>query len=298
VTIVVADTLVAPVSTLDPAPSELETITWIDADGAALPLFDIRGIKGRMMPPIALSTFTVPLQAGTALRQIRHDARQVVVPILLERSSKIEFRVAIRTYALAFDPTRGVGILRVVAVDGAQRDLACRYVDGFGLEENWPAAALASLLFRADDPYWYDTIETQIDYTTASGSSFFPIFPLRLAASEVFTDAVILNDGHVATFPVWELSGPGAALVLRNFTTGKLLNLDVSFDAGETVTIDTRPGHSAVVDGGGNNLFPDLSDESSLWPLVRGSNVVRAEMAGASPASRISVRFKRRWLAP
>lgn len=272
----------------------LETLTWFDPDGTSVDLFDTRGINGRMMPPIRYTEDVVPGQPGARLREVQIAPRQVVVPILVDEASTPAYRAALRTMADLLDPTKGEGVLRAVDQEAAVRELHCFYIDGFGIEENYPVHARPSLLFRACDPFWYDAADTQVDYVVGSPATFFPIFPLRLSSSEVFADSAVDNTGKF-TWPVWEIRGPGTGVALRNLTSGKLSSLSRPLLAGESATFDTREGVKTITLQDGTNLFPFFS--GTLWPLASGSNAIRVEMSGATSDSRVTLRYKRRFLS-
>lgn len=279
----------------------LETLTWVDPIGAEIVLFARRGMTGRMMPPIRYSSDVIPGQPGDLVRDVQHGARQVVVPILADGLSTAAYRALLRSLAELLDPTRGEGMLRSVDGAGIVRELRCCYIDGAGIEENWPTAAVPSLLFHAGDPYWYDGNDTQVDYTLGTPATFFPFFPLRLSSSEVFADSTVANSGGVKTWPVWEILGPGSSLVVRNLDTGESSSLTRELLAGERVTIDTRPRSQivsrpkSVTLQDGTNLFPLFA--GSLWALQPGSNAVRVEMTGATSASLVTLRYRRRFLS-
>lgn len=283
-----------------------DRIDWVDAAGVITPLTGMPGVmveRGRLgfdMPPIAVTRESVPLQPGARFRQARHQVRELTVPILLDDPNPVMQRATLRRLAQILDPVRGAGALRVTAIDGQAREIACRYVSGFEgamTEATWsPVMARRVLVFQADDPYWYDATPVTAQYGLSTPSVFFPIFPLVLSASTVLADATLVNDGDVEAWPVWDVAGPGDNLVLRNLTTGRAIVLNSSLTLGQSVEIDTRPGAKTVVRNDGANLFGQLSADSALWQLVRGSNLVRLELNGATVDSTVSLSFRRRWL--
>jgi hypothetical protein len=274
-----------------------ETVTWIDPDGATTVLTTFLPVTGRFMPPIAFEEEGVPEQPGLRLRAVRHQAREFVIPVLLRADSDAELRAAIRDLVARMDPTRGDGIIRVTAPGGDQREIVCRYAGGLELTEE-PAwrSQKAAVVFRAHDPYWRATSDTQQIFESGDSAGFFPFFPLRLTSSEIFADATVTNTGDVETWPVWTITGPGSAIVLRNLSTGKQLSLSVTLGGGESVVIDTRPGAKTVTRSDGTNVFPALSAVSSLWPLRRGSNAVRVEMTSATADSSVTLAWRPRYL--
>lgn len=154
--------------------------------------------------------------------------------------------------------------------------------------------------FVATDPWWRDIGDSAVDFTVSSDpGAFFPmLFPWRLASSEVFAVALVENDGDVAAWPVWTVTGPGSDLVLGNDTTGERLALAHTFGPGESVTIDTQPGAKTVTTPDGSSLFSSLSPDSVLWALGAGATSVQVQFAGATAASRVALRYRRRWLTP
>jgi hypothetical protein len=274
----------------------IETITWTDPDGASTTLTDVAGITGRGLPPVDFQDLVVPLQPGSSFRSVRDKARDLVVPILILGDSKTDYRTQLRDLAAQLHPSTSPGVLQVDTVDGLTRELDAWYVDGFQWVEETPNWMVPSLLFRACDPYWRDADWTQVDYTTGTVATFFPFFPLRLSSSEVFASATIDNDGDVDTWPVWNITGPGSGLILRNLTTGLLLSLTATLGAGESVEIDTTPGAKTVTKNDGTNLFGSLSTDSELWALAAGSNSIQIELTGATSASVVSLRYRRRYL--
>lgn len=275
-----------------------EVIVWIDPDGASTTLDVEWDVEGRGTPPIEFIEDEIPGQAGGRLREARHGIRELTLPIWLTEPSETALRTTLRDLEFAMDPTRGDGKIRVTGPGGDQRELVCRYAEGLELDERLgstagPLAQKAVLVLRAWDPYWQaiaDTVEGP--FTISTAATFFPFFPLRLSSSEVFADITVDNDGDVLTWPVWTITGPGSSIIVRNLTTGKFTSVtdpDVTLTAGEAVTIDTRPGRKAVTKQDGTSLFPNLTEDSSLWLLQRGPNSVRLEMGGATAASSVQL---------
>lgn len=280
----------------------LEVVQWIDPDGTPTTLRVQYAVRSRFAPPAELLADVVPGQPGERLREARHGPREFVLPIRLSATSDAQLRTDLRALVAKMDPTRGDGAVRVTAPSGDVREITCRYAAGLDVDEtlgdtSTPTDQLAAVVFRASDPYWYATSDTITEYTTGAQATFFPIFPVRLNASEVWADAQVDNTGDLETWPVWDITGPGQTISLRNLTTNKKLDLSgVVLGSGEVATVDTRPGHKTAAKQDGSNLFPNLV--GSLWPLRRGNNAVRIEMSGATTASKVRLARKHRWLTP
>jgi phage-related protein len=274
-----------------------DTVTFVGPTGATLEIPKRRGTRGRGMPPISRIEEEVPGQSGARLRETRHGVREVAIPMDLTGDMST-LRATLRTWMSTLDPARGDGRLLVTSHTGDQRELFCRYDDGLDLVEQLATFQKAVLVFRAVDPYWYDLSDSVASWTSGvTTATFFPFFPLRLSSSEVFADDIVNNTGDTDAWPVWQITGPGSDLHLRNLTSGKTLSLTgLTLLAGETVTIDTRPGQKTVTKDDGTNLYSYIGT-SSLWALLVGSNSVRIELTGATSASVVQLNFKRRFLS-
>lgn len=284
----------------------LEQISFFDADNAETVLSEgpdsliMPGLEGRFMPDFSFIEKEVPLQPGTRLDQVKTLPKEVVVPHFIAAANDVALRVKLRALARALNPDRGFGRLRVTDPMGGQREVTCRYASGLDLPETKDAAGTywkkSLLVFRCFDPYWYDTAGIVETFETGAVAGWFPMFPLRLSSSEIFADVSVDNEGDIEAWPVWIINGPATNPVLRNITTGKLLQLTLTLLAGETLTIDTRPGAKSITKNDGSNQFGKQVAGSSLWVLRTGPNAIRVEMAGSSQDSSVQLTYKRRWL--
>lgn len=278
-----------------------EETVWIDPAGSMTPLAVEWRATGRFAPSVEIEEDSVPGQPGARIRAVRHGPREFSLALWIEGDDEGDLRTQMRSLVYSMDAVRGDGRIRVTSPLNDQREITCRVVGGLEMSEvlgenSGPTAQRAVATFRAVDPYWAAVSDVAETFTSASPPSFFPFFPLRLASSEVFTDTTITNSGDVEAWPIWHVYGPGSALVLRNLTTGQLLELTVSLAVNEYVVIDTRPGAKTVAKNDGTNLFPNLSTSSALWPLQAGSTSLRVEMAGTTSDSSVRLTFRPRYL--
>lgn len=281
--------------------------TWIDAAGnehdlSSGPYISVKWASdGLFMPAYRLVEDDLPFGVGTRLRTVRVDGRDMILPIRMITDDLASLHSLTRSLYGWFDPTRGDGLLKVTAPDASVRQIVARYAGGLEMEESpstlgrgWRTAVLR---FRAPYPYWEDTADTEVSYSSGVGvSTFFPFFPLVLLPSQVFGTASIGNTGDVEAWPVWMFTGPGSEPSASNLTTGETFTSSITLGAGETLTVDTRPGHKSVVDSSGNNQFRTLSASSGLWSLPAGTSTVSLGMGSTTGASSITLAYRRRWL--
>jgi len=281
-----------------------EITKWVDPYGVETILDVDWEATGRFMPEPQHDEDEIPQQDGSRHRATRFKARDFSIRITVVENGEPALRQSLRDIVKAMNPKKGEGIIKVTSPIGDTREIGCRYLSGLSLEEkpelSGPTMQQAVVTFRANDPFWRDENNTSTSYSIGNPPAFFPIFPLRLTASEIAVDTTVANDGDDDAWPVWTINGPGAGATLRNLTTGKVLSIPaVSIGTGEFVTVDTRPGRKTVTKSDGTNLFSSLTTTSALWPLIEGTNAVRLEMTGVTVGvSSLSLSYKRRWLTP
>ncbi len=289
-----------------------EIVEWIDADGVSLvlnspavTLYQVDWeVTGRFMPRIETRVDEIPGQPGGLLREARHGVHEFILPLSIAASSESNLRTVLRGLVDRMDPTRGTGKIRVTSPVGDQREIHCVYAAGLEMAErsgsSGPEYQECPIAFTAYDPYWYDVSPTSETFTITSVATFFPIFPLRLTASQLVVDDAVTNSGSVDAWPVWTVTGPGSDITLRNLTTGEFISFPGrSITTGEILTIDTRPGVKSVTLGDGTSVYSWLDYSSTLWALRRGTNSIRLEMSGADfDVSALSISYYQRYLSP
>jgi len=278
-----------------------EQFYWIDANGNETALsgssnFEILvGPTGRFMPPVDLVEQQVPFQAGTRLKQLYVKSRDIDLPLGITGTSKSDLRTQVRNLLNMFNPLLGDGTLKIIAEDGSQRQIKCRYSSGLEIQETGLFWQNVIIVLKAFDPYWYDPNPIIQTFTVGTPATFFPILPMRLTSSTVFTDTTINNDGDVESWPTWIITGPGDTIYIRNLSTGEFININYTLQPGETINIDTRLGKKTVTLGDGTNLYPNMSSDSSLWALQPGNNQIRIEMQNSQIASNVQLSYQNRY---
>lgn len=284
----------------------LERWLWISArnvtrelthfvDGAQV----LKGMVGRYAPTPYMMRDVIPGVPGQRMREIHHDMRELDMPLLLMSDGYNDLQALISQMVRDMDAVAGTGTLRHVAIDGATSDLFCRCVGGLGVDsegQSGPIAHKATLVFQADDPYWYgETI--QQSFSGATTTAWFDILPVHIGNAGVLGDVVINNVGDVTAWPIWLIQGPGSNPTFTNVTTGQTLSLAVTLGATDRVTIDTRPGFKSVVGPSGVNFRQYLTNRQ-LWGLASGHNSVNLSMSGADASSYVTLAYRPPLLVP
>lgn len=276
-------------------------LAWVDPDGVVTAFLGVAaGTVGRGVPPVRPLVTTLPNRAGAVYSGALHNVRRISLPFEIfgqSASDGSDVRASVRAWAKSLATLTAPGKLRCTTELGDEREIVAWYVGGLELVETISHYQPATLEFDCPDPYWADTSDTvsSVNGGSAPTALFFPILPWTLASSEIAAEVVISNTGDLEAWPVISITGPATGPVLRNVTTGQALTLNLTVGAGEVVTLDARPGARTVKRQDGTNLYTYLSSRQ-WWPLAKGSNRIRLEATGTTPASVLSIRHRRRWL--
>ncbi|MEU0991266.1 phage tail family protein [Streptomyces sp. NPDC005953] len=298
-----------------PAPWEwprriLETpqVSFTDPSGIVTTLTDWErgwvlqpGAKGLDMPSYAMTQDESPGIDGYAVRQVRAQGKTISLPIAFwANDSRAAYKARRRGFIRSLNPKRGPGTLTVTEPDGTARSIGVYYSDGMEGDESRDAAGarwcVSVLTFACPSPYW---LGTEVTHTWRNGSdaTFLPFLPLAVGGSEVLGEVTVDQDGDDDAFPVWTITGPATTVTLTNQTTSESLVLTRTLTGADTVVIDTRERQQTALLNGVTNLWPDLSDDSTLWPLAEGTNDLVLTVAGSTGDTSVRMTYQLRYLA-
>jgi len=244
------------------------------------------------MPPFDLQEQVNIDDHGSTITGVRALPRNVVLPLLVHLDTFGAWRAKHKALVRAFDPTLGDGRLELTQPDGETRVLYARYSQGMeGKDVADPTGLwhrIYPLQLRAVDPWWYAPEPVVYPFgVTKSGGGFLtpPFLPLKLSGSGVLGETTADNDGDVLTYPVWRINGPAGLTTLSNRTTGRSLTFNLDLSEGQYVTVDMRPRRTSIYSNDGVNLFPLRVGTPDFWPLLRGTNEITLNVAGADPTT-------------
>jgi hypothetical protein len=144
----------------------------------------------------------------------------------------------------------------------------------------------AALEFYCPDPYVYgitEQIASTTAYSPAAGRTYPLTFPRSYGSAGTSGRVIAVNNGASPAYPVLRLDGPVATPAIEQVTTGGLLTLDTTLQAGEYVLIDTR---SRAVLFMGTSPRRTWVRAGSIWPVLQpGPNELAYRGAALSGAS-------------
>lgn len=281
-------------------------VTWTAPSGFTLDLTDDAsgfmvlgdGTRGLRSVEYEMTSAKYAGIDGETVLALRATAGQPTLGVLVYADTEDDFRDRARWLRWLMRPKAGLGTLTVRNASGEARSLDCYCIAGLegdessAMDGSWWALALK---FFAPDPWWRGEAQT-VTYGLGTPGTFFPFFPLSLPASTVAGSfSVDLSMADAPSFPLWTVTGPGSSLVLTNTTTGKVIQVNTTLSAGQSLTIDTRPGQQSVRRNDGTNLMGSLATDPALWPLVEDVNAVTVTLTGATSASAVSCTYAPRY---
>ena len=266
------------------------------------PAVHLYGATGLGVAPVSIEKSDRLAGDGSVVRGVRYGDREVFIPVLLQQPSMAALNAAREDLYRLLAPSPGdpAGSLVEVTVEDPTSDRV-RTVRGIyreGLEGDFGDGfhgvwQTLGLVFDCADPWWLGRERTVSLQVGGTGKPFLSdtvdFFPVILSPSAVAGEFTVQVDGDAEVFPVWEITGPGEDLVIES-EQGRI-EVDGEFPAGEVFRIDAGAGRLSP------DRWDDLSLESRLFPLRRGTNHISASMVGSTADSMIRLVWRERWLA-
>ncbi|MDL4812822.1 phage distal tail protein [Actinomadura opuntiae] len=301
----------APPVVTPPSVPQPAVTTIVDPAGRAWPLDGSSGIhrqpgrKGFHAPTYVHYRDESPMVDGAFWRGVRASVRELFIPIVIIGQTRAELLATRRALIASISPRRGECTIVSAQPDGTRRMIGARYVSGMEGEEGkgpWGVLLMSyGLTFVADAPYFYSD---PIPLEWGSGDVTRTELPIPgddgayevVSASQILGSSSVVNPGDVDAYPVWEFNGPFTEIALTNLTSGKSMTLThTAGTPADTLTIDTTPGQTAVVDQAGANQWDSLSAGYSLWPLVPLQNDLSIEVSGSTTLTGARMTYRPRY---
>lgn len=273
-----------------------------------------RSLVGATGPDYVPVDQNVPFEPGSLLKFINVEEAEVDLRILFTADTQTLLWAQLQGMAYTFNPLRGPGVLRVTNPNGDQRYLNATCISGFKLDESTlqEKSVEASLLFYANDPYWYSAWSaTTYRFNGGILIGTLPILPVVLGRGP--TDSIsripITNLGDVNSFPVITITGPYGDPILQNLslTTNNVLSSNpgsisntmanpIIYDfVNKAISVPQNTPPYEIVSG----LFT-ITPTSTFWYVQNGtnwytptaSNIIQISILGVSNNTTVNVFFR------
>jgi hypothetical protein len=222
-------------------------------------------------PETEMYSHVVPLQDGSLYLGNRRLMRRFTIGLEIMGHSDVEVEEARQDLLAALNGQWGLGAFGRDR-GGVRREVYClpvnppRFQAGLGDDLGFRDV----VEFAAPDFAFYDpaersvaaSLDTQTDLVLAM------TFSIRFGSSVIAASPIATVYGDQPVYPIITLTGPLTVPVVRNLTTGEVLDFagggGLVLAAGESAEVDCRPGFKTVTKNDGTNLVPYLTTDSDL----------------------------------
>lgn len=275
---------------------------WLDPRGTLRNLnregspniFIPRGSVGLGAPEFDLVSDKYPFFAGSYLRHINTNPRDIQIPIFVRSDSLGGLALSVEDLYSWFDTgdetNRTPGYLRVTRPDGSVRQIALYFKGGFlgDTEEGAPTWTQYILEMFAPDPY-----PTGPDVITS-------VYPQAVSGS---FSVGLMNVGKLPAYPIITAHGLFTSINVQNATTNGIVGFFAATSATRELIIDMRPDELrqglAVYDDLGVNKISTISispGAETFWHLAPGVNDLTILFSGAtSPETLVTIDYLPRY---
>jgi hypothetical protein len=180
------------------------------------------------------------------------------------------------------DDLRGLTLALRAATQPQQQPAALTFVDQgvlvwakvrkrslpYDAEYLWSIGDAALELYCAD-PHLYGLVEQSASTTTYSPSAgrTYPLtYPRSYGSAGTSGRLTAVNGGAAPAYPVLRIDGPVASPAIEQVTTGGILQLDATLQAGEYLLIDTSSRAVLLM---GSSPRRSWVRAGSVWPLLQ-----------------------------
>lgn len=245
-----------------------ETVDLADVEAGYVP----QRIAGAEIPLPDNQSVSTPNRDGQTYIRTLLEPRFINLDVhLLARGE--DLRVKKREMFRALNPKPGLGRI-VYRPDGDEYDEPEYEIDAiYETSAGWGVDRLGETItvsFRCPDPAWRLLPENVEMFQSAGSGMSVP--------TDVDTDFLpgapfpVVNTGDLESFPVFVIHGGVTRPLMRNSTSDKTFELDVSIGDDQTAVIDMN--RRTAVRSDGLNLMPFRTPESEMWALEPGENVI------------------------
>ena len=209
---------------------------------------------------------------GGVWRHTKRQARSLDLPITVFGIDRADVETKLRRLGKILQDGSGAPKFRATYHNGSSLYLNVHYVGGgetvFDNSQSGLTWASWALMLRAPNPFWQSGVVESV--TIGSGNTGRGLLPeltkMKLTSSSTLGVVTVVNPGDVATYPVWEITGPVQNLAISNGTQS--FGFPVVY-SGEVIMVNTETG--LVTDALGTNIYSRLAPAPKLFLLPPGT---------------------------
>jgi len=243
----------------------------------------VRELVGFSLPDKDHISARAPQQHGATYLNTFFRPRECSMIIHVKGCNAADFQAKHRALVRAMNPLDDCQ-LRIETDGGIRYTLNCRPVTAMETERLNAITSDILVQLIADDPFFH-TPEEDEDFASAivPGLLIPFVLPAVIRSGGQEASITITNDGHILTYPVITINGPGTNPDIINDTTGETLTVEEIVADGDTLTVDMGERTAIITGAGGAETNVLGSVSGTWWALQPGTNAIRitSEAVGA-----------------
>lgn len=254
-------------------------------------------VEGLEAPSVRSTAYDKPGEDGGVLAGLWWGQRAISITGQVEGTSSTEHETNRRSLQAACAVTRDtfgyptLGLLEFTTLSGDQYEVEVGVVSFKNpMSELTVSDFMIGLLAPDHRLYKVGTLSSGGITRPAGGGALYPvIYPVTYGASSGGT-ASVNNTGNISVYPKLTLTGQLTNPHILNVTTGKLIQLNRTIAAGETVVIDM--GNKTITLNGASSLLTTKTSDSVWWELVPGVNTINFNTGSSSDTGTLEVTWQ------
>jgi hypothetical protein len=254
----------------------------------------LAGATGLGLPQLAVQ-WLEGAGDGAAYRGRRVLPRDIDIPLDIVGRDRVHLSELVTRLARVLADESGL-TLTYVDNEGVRWSTAVAWVGGGEMDAGAGSRDVQTVItLRAPSPYFLSESPQTVTIGGATAGAFLSsMSSMPLASSQAIGTVQLSNEGDVAAYPVWEVTGPG-----DNFKaispTGKMLHWTGTLTAGQKLIVDMGAG--TVKDGTGANRYASLATAPQFWSVVPGTSTATASLLNITSASKVVCSWRpRKWV--
>lgn len=256
-------------------------------------------IEGLEYPEIRLSKYSRVGEYGAIVPNTLYDGRHITLQGYVLSSTSAAYESARRTLGGAMAISKDANnkaiahTLKFTTMD----DLALQcdvFIRNFQMKINNVIGGEFFLDLYAPDYQLYaqSPSATSLSRTVGGGFILPVILPIVSTASTGGV-ATVPNNGTTESFPTVTISGPMTNPIIINSTLNRYVQLNLTIQTGEQVTIDMK---NKTIMKDGQSVIQNKVAGSQFWWLNSGDNSIRVQSSSSSDTGTVQVSYRHAYI--
>lgn len=273
------------------------TYTSPTGNSYVIPHNRIQEVEGISKAPYRHSVTKLAGVRGSQYNRSLMDARAIVLEWEIMESSMSDYLLERESIFDAFNPDDGEGTLLIERNFTEYYEIDCVPNDTPSVPDRAAAMTTARAQTRliANDPaILSQTVVTVSTITAPAGGGFLFDATFDIIFEETSSGSrTLTNNGNIDTYPNMTLVDVLTNPLIRNQTTGAVLQLNYTSALGDVIEIDMKA--RTIILNGVTSLIDSVVDGTDFWALEQGDNIVTLATGSTSDTGYMNIEYQHAW---